>query len=149
MIYKFKEKEFKLVPKTRKVVDLTEKLKTKNLNDLIFSALNDVDIKVLAEIIKAFAEDMGGKNIINTLNDAYDFIDSWKEENQKSYKDLFKEIAEVVNEMGFFKEKMSTEELNSMIENPVPVLNLQELMKNSAQKMVDTIAEEEFKGYKA
>ena len=28
-----KEKEFKLVPRTRKVVDLTERLKTKNLKD--------------------------------------------------------------------------------------------------------------------
>lgn len=149
MIYKFEDKEFKLVPRTRKVVDLTERLKAKNLNDLIFSALNDVNIKILAELIKAFAEDEEGKAIFKTLDNSYDFIDCWKEENQKSYKDLFKEVATVVNEMGFFKEKMNMEQLDSMIENPMPVLNLQELMKNSAQKMVDTIAEEEFKGYKA
>lgn len=148
-ILKLKDKEFKLVPRTRKVIDLTEKIKTKNLNDLIFTALNDGDIKVLAELIKAFAEYEDEKPVFNLIDEVYNFIDSWKEETGKSYTDLFSEIIEVVNEMGFFKNKMTKEELASTIKNPIPVLNLQELMINSAQKMVDTIAEEEFKGYKA
>lgn len=147
-ILKLEDKEFKLVPRTRKVVELTEKLKTKNLNDLIFTALNETNIKILAEIIKSFAEDENGKSVFSSLDKVYDFIDSWKEENEKNYTDLFSEVIEVVNEMGFFKKKMTKEELESSIKNPVPTLDIQELMKNSAQKAMDEIAQEEFKGYK-
>ncbi len=147
-ILKTEDKEFKLIPRTRKVVELTEKLKAKNLNDLIFTALNETNIKILAEIIKSFAEDENGKSVFSSLDKVYDFIDSWKEENEKNYTDLFSEVIEVVNEMGFFKKKMTKEELESSIKNPVPTLDIQELMKNSAQKAMDEIAQEEFRGYK-
>lgn len=143
-----KEKEFKLVPRTRKVVDLTERLKTKNLNDLIFNGLNNGDLKVLAELLKAFAENEDGSSVFSSLNTAYDFIDEWMRENKQDYKELYKVVIGVTNEMGFFKEKMTEEELNLRIKNPIPIINIQELMNNSAQKFVDQMAEEEFKGYK-
>ena len=143
-----KEKEFKLVPRTRKVVDLTERLKTKNLNDLIFNGLNNGDLKVLAELLKAFAENEDGSSVFSSLNTAYDFIDEWMRENKQDYKELYKVVIGVKNEMGFFKEKMTEEELNSRIKNPIPIINIQELMNNSAQKFMDQMAEEEFKGYK-
>ena len=141
-----KEKEFKLVPRTRKVVDLTERLKTKNLNDLIFNGLNNGDLKVLAELLKAFAENEDGSSVFSSLNTAYDFIDEWMRENKQDYKELYKVVIGVTNEMGFFKEKMTEEELNSRIKNPIPIINIQELMNNSAQKFMDQMAEEEFKG---
>lgn len=141
-------KEFKLVPRTRKVIDLTERLKAKNLNDLMFEGLNNVDVKMLAEIIKAFAEYEDKTSVFSSLTVTYDFIDDWKNDNQKSYSDLYKLVIEVTNEMGFFKNKMTKEELDKMIENPVPTLNIKELAINSAQKIMDSIAEEEFKGYK-
>lgn len=144
-----KEKEFKLIPRTRKVVDLTERLKTKNLNDLIFEALNNGNIKVLAELIKSFAENEDEKPTFSSLNIVYDFIDDWKRENEKDYTDLFKEVIEVVNEMGFFKNKMTKEELEKMIDNPIPMLDMKELAVNSAQKIMDEIAQEEFRGYQA
>lgn len=143
-----KEKEFKLVPRTRKVVDLTERLKTKNLNDLIFNGLNNGDLKVLAELLKAFAENEDGSSVFSSLNTAYDFIDEWMRKNKQDYKELYKVVIGVTNEMGFFKEKMTEEELNSRIKNPIPIINIQELMNNSAQKFMDQMAEEEFKGYK-
>ena len=143
-----KEKEFKLVPRTRKVVDLTERLKTKNLNDLIFNGLNNGDLKVLAELLKAFAENEDGSSVFSSLNTAYDFIDEWMRENKQDDKELYKVVIGVTNEMGFFKEKMTEEELNSRIKNPIPIINIQELMNNSAQKFMDQMAEEEFKGYK-
>lgn len=148
MILKLEDKEFKLVPRTRKVVDLTKRLKSKNLNELIFSALHDGNIEVLAELIKAFAEYDDGKQVFTNIDKAYDFIDTWREENDKSYTDLFAEIADVVNEMGFFIRKMTKEELKNQIEDPVPMINVQEIAMNSAQKIMDQIAEEEFKGYK-
>lgn len=148
VILKLNDKEFKLVPRTRKVVDLTDKLKSKNLNDLIFGALNETNIKVLAELIYSFAEFDDGKQVFSSVELVYDFIDEWKQENDKGYVDLFKEVIEVVNEMGFFTKKMTQEELEKEMDNPMPIFNLQELAMNSAQKMMDEIAQEEFKGYK-
>lgn len=148
MILKFKDKEFKLIPRTRKVIDLTKRLNTKNLNDLIFTALSDGNIEVLAELIKAFAEYEDKKTVFTKIEDVYDFIDEWRETEEKSYIELYGEVAEVVNEMGFFKNKMTKEELEKTIKDPIPVLNLQELISNSAQKAMDQIAQEEFKGFR-
>ena len=148
MTYTHNEKEFKLIPRTRKVIDLTDRLESKNLNDLIFSSLRDVNIKVLAELIKAFAEYEDKKAVFSKIDDVYDFIDKWIEETGKGHKELFTEVAEVVNEMGFFKEKMTPEDLKKEIESPAINFDLQELMKNSAQKFVDQMAEEEFKGFR-
>lgn len=148
MILKFNDKEFKLVPRTRKVIDLTKRLNTKNLNDLIFVSLSDGNIEVLAELIKAFAEYEDKTSVFGKIEDVYDFIDAWREESGKSYVELYGHIAEVVNEMGFFKNKMTKEELEKMLKDPIPVLNLQELISNSAQKAMDQIAQEEFRGFK-
>ncbi len=145
--FNLKDKEFKLVPRTRKVIELTEKLKTKNLNELIFNGLNDGDTKVLAELIKSFAEYEDGKSVFTSINNVYDFIDEWKAQNDKSYIELYFIVAEVVNEMGFFKTIMSKEELSAQLKNPVSEINIQELARNAAQKMIDKMAEEEFKGY--
>lgn len=147
-IIKAKDKEIKMVPTTRKVVELTERLKTKNLNELIFRGYNDVDIKLLAEILRAFAEDENEKNAFSSLNVVYDFMDDWKQENKKSYKDLYSEVIEVVNEMGFFKEKMTEKELKAIMNNPIGTIDLNKMLETSTQKLVDKIAEEEFKGYK-
>lgn len=143
-----KDKEFKLIPRTRKVVELTERLKEKNLNDLIFNGLNDGNIKVLAELIKAFAENDDEKPTFSSLNLVYDFIDEWKNANNKTHADLYREVIGVVNEMGFFKTKMSEEEISKMMENPIPMIDVKELATNSAQKIMDEIAKEEFQGYK-
>ncbi len=140
--------EFCLVPRTKKVIALTEKLDAKNLNDLIFKSANEVNVKVLAEIILEFAEGTDGNKMFSSVNDVYDFMDSWIKENQKSYKDLFMEVAKVVNEMGFFKEKMTEEQMEKQMNNTAYDIDMAELVRNSAQKFVDTMAEEEFKGYK-
>ena len=147
-MFNFNKKEFKLVPRTRKVVDLTKKLNAKNLNDLIFTAIGEENIEILAELIKAFAEDTESKAMFSTIDETYEFIDEWMVKNKKSYVDLYEEVAEVVNEMGFFKKKMKKEELKETIQNPMPMINLQDLVANSAQKMMDKMAEEEFQGYK-
>ena len=160
VILKTKDKEYKLVPRTRKVVELTENNKTKNLNELIFNGLYDGNVKVLAELIKAFAEKEENKAAFTSVNTVYDFIDEWKEENGKDYKDLYKEVIEVVNDMGFFKEKMNEKELAEAMDTNGINLNMDSLIKNSAQKMMDGMMgvalnqkmkedPETFKGYKS
>lgn len=148
MTYTLKDKEFKLIPRTRNVVELTERLKTKNLNDLIFTGLADGNPKMLAELIKAFAEYEDGKATFTSINVVYDFIDEWKRENEKTIDDLYAEVAKVVNEMGFFKKKMTEEELEKALDQPAISINLQEIVANSVQTAMNEIAQEEFKGYK-
>ena len=148
MTYKLKDKEFKLIPRTRNVVELTERLKAKNLNDLIFTGLADGNPKMLAELIKAFAEYEDGKATFTSINVVYDFIDDWKREKEKTIDDLYAEVAKVVNEMGFFKKKMTEEELEKALAQPAISINLQEIVANSVQTAMNEIAQEEFKGYK-
>ena len=147
MNFKNKGKEFKLVPKTRKVIDLTKRLESKNLNDLIFTGFRNVDVEVLGEVIKAFAEYEDSTKTFETLDEVFDFIDTWKEENKKDYSDLFKVVIEITNEMGFFKKKMTKEELKQEMDSPVNI-NIQEMIQSSAQKMLDEMAKEEFQGFK-
>lgn len=148
MTYTLKDKEFKLIPRTRNVVELTERLKAKNLNDLIFTGLADGNPKMLAELIKAFAEYEDGKATFTSINVVYDFIDEWKRKNEKTIDDLYAEVAKVVNEMGFFKKKMTEEELEKALDQPAISINLQEIVANSVQTAMNEIAQEEFKGYK-
>lgn len=147
MKMKYRDKEINLVPRTRKVIELTEKLKGKNLNDVMFKGLKNCDIKVLAEIIKAFAEDEDKKTVFTSINNVYDFIDELKVEEQKSYLEIYKDVIEVTNEMGFFSKKMTEKELKSAMEDPISSIDMEELVKVSAQKYMDKLAEEEFKGY--
>lgn len=139
-----------LVPTTKKIVNMTKNFKSKNLNELIFNAIQDSDIEVLAEIIKSFAEDIEGKNPFNgDINKVYDFIDDYKRENEKDYESLFKVIAEVVNEMGFFVKKMTKEELDKMLTEPQFNFNMNEIVTASTKEAVKEVVAEEFRGYKA
>ncbi len=147
MIYKYDDKEFKLVPRTRKVIDLTERLKAKNLNELIFGGLTDINLKVLAELIKAFAEYEGKKSVFSSIDTVYDYLDDLKENENMTYEDIYKEVIKVTNEMGFFKKKMDERELETEMNSPMINIDFKEIVKESAQKAVDTIAQEEFKGY--
>jgi len=136
-----------LVFSTKKIVRLTEELKGKNLSDLYFKALNNSDIKSLATIILVFGE-LEGKNPFNSdINKVYDFIDEYKKENKKTYEDIYKEIAEVINEEGFFIKKMTKEELMEKINNPLASLDLEETIKNAANKVATDTMTDAFKGY--
>lgn len=144
-----KKMNIKLVPRTKKVIDLTEKLKNKNLNELIFNGLREANLKILAEIIKSFAETEDDKQAFFSIDNVYDFIDEWIEENEKSYTDLYKEVIKVVNDMGFLKTKLAEKDLETEIENPLMNIDMNEIIKESATKAVESIAQEEFRGYKA
>ncbi len=147
-ILKIGDKEYYLIPRSRKIIELTERLKAKNLNDLIFQGLNDGNIKILSELIKSFAETQEGKAAFTSINNVYDAIDEWKKENDTSYVELYKIIAEVINDEGFFKSKMTKEELESQLANPISYVNLQEIAVNTATKMMEQAAQEEFRGHK-
>ena len=71
-----------------------------------------------------------------------------KQENGKTYQDIFSEMAGIINEEGFFKTKMSKKQLQEKISNPLLGIDMSEVIKSSAEKAISKVAQEEvFKGY--
>lgn len=149
MIMKTDKQTVELRFSTKKIVNLTDKFKGKNLSDLYFKLSNELSEKGLAEIILAFGE-IEGKNAFNyDINKAYDFIDDYIKENKKTCEDIYKEIAEAINEEGFFPKKMTKEELKSNLNNPMSSIDLEATMKSAIDKVMTEMAVNEFKGHQS
>lgn len=136
-------KTIKLVFTTRKIVNISNTLRGKNFEDLYFKAMNENDLDALSKIIFTFAEDEAGIKSFKTSDEVYDFIDDYKAETNKSYADIFNEIAEVINDEGFFKEKISKKELKQRVSNPLSGINMEQIVKTSAEKAIGKLAEQE------
>lgn len=148
MILETKNKKINLVFTTRKIVNISNILKEKNFEDLYFKAMNENDLDALSKIIFVFAEDEAGLKSFKTSEDVYDFIDDYKQEQNKTYQDIFNEMAGIINEEGFFKIKMNKKQLQEKTSNPLSGINMNEVIKSSAEKAISKVAEEEvFKGY--
>ena len=139
-----KNKKINLVFTTRKIVNISNILKGKNFEDLYFKAMNENDLDALSKIIYAFAEDEIGQKSFKTSEDVYEFIDDYKAENNKSYEEIFEDLAEVINEEGFFNKKMTKKELKVKMSNPLSSVNMNDVIKNSAEKAIAKVAEEQF-----
>ena len=149
MILETKNKKINLVLRTRKIADIAKKLEGKNFEDVYFKAMNELDLEALSKIIFILAENEDKTNSFKSNIDVYDFLDDYMEENKKTYKDIFEEIAEDINEEGFFNSKMTKKELKDKMSNPLSSMNMNEVIKNSAEKAISKVAEEQFQGYKA
>lgn len=143
MILETKNKTINLVLRTRKIVDIANTLKNKNFENAFFKALNEKDLDALSKIIYTLAEDEKGEHSFKNSSEVYLFIDDYKKESNKSYDDIYKEIAEMINEEGFFNSKMTEEELTSRISNPLSQVDLDKLMERAVEKAMTTIAETE------
>lgn len=144
MELKTKNKTIVLVFTTRKIVNISNVLKGKNFEELYFSAMNQGDLNALSKIIFTFAEDKNGVKGFNSSEDVYEFIDDYKTENNKSYEEIFEDLAEVINEEGFFNKKMTKKDLKAKMSNPLSSMNMNEVIKNSAEKAIAKVAEEQF-----
>lgn len=148
MILETKNRKIILNLSTRKIVNVANILKGKNFEDIYFKAINENDLDSLSKIIYVFADTEDGLKAFKSSDEVYDFIDDYKEENKKTYQDIFEEIAKVINDEGFFKRKMSKKELEERISNPISGMNMNEIIKTSTEKAVTKIAEQEvFQGY--
>lgn len=143
MEFKTKFKTINLVFTTRKIVNISKTLGGKNFEDLYFKAMNENDLDALSKIIFVFAEDEAGIKSFKTSDEVYDFIDDYKLESNKSYADIFNEIAEVINDEGFFKEKVSKKELKQRISNPLLGINMEQIVQTSAEKTIAKLTEKE------
>lgn len=148
MILETNNKKVNLVYRTRSIVKVTKLLSGKNFEDIYFNALSENNIDALANIILVFGEDNdSGLTAFKNVDEVYDFLDDYIEQNQKTYGDIFKEIAESINEMGFFNSKMTKEELEAKMRSHMSI-DMNEIIKSSAEKAIAGVAEKEFRGYK-
>lgn len=149
MILETKNQKINLVLRTRKIADISKKLEGKNFEDVYFKAMNEFDLEALSKIIFILAENEDKTNAFKNSTDVYDFLDDYMAENKKTYKDIFEEIAEDINKEGFFNSKMTKEQLKDKMSSPLSSMNMNEVIKNSAEKAIAKVAEQEFQGYRA
>lgn len=138
-----------LVIRTRKLVDVSNVLGEENFEDAYFKALNKMNLESLSKIIYLLAENEEKNNPFKNSKEVYDFLDDYKAETGKSYVDIYKEIAEAINEEGFFNKKMKKKELEDKMSNPFGQVNLEDVVKTSAEKAITSVAQEQFKGFVA
>lgn len=148
MILETKNKKINLVPRTRKIADIAKKLEGKNFEEVYFKAMNEFNLEALSKIIYILAENEDKTSSFNNNIEVYDFLDDYIAENNKTYKDIFEDIAKDINEEGFFNSKMTQKELKDKMSNPLSSMNMNEVIKSSAEKAINKIAEEQFQGYR-
>lgn len=148
MILETKNKTIKLVLKTRKIVDISNVLKSKNFEEVFTKAYAICDLDALTKILYILSEDENGKNVFTSSEEVYDFLDDYRKESKSTFVEIYKKIAEELNNEGFFKNKKTKKELEEMISNPLSTINMNELMQKSTEKAMSKIAEEQFQGYK-
>jgi hypothetical protein len=142
---KTSDQEIEIRLTTKKIINLTKGLENKNLAQKYFKALQEGDIEFLAELIFIFGEFEEKSPFNGDRNKVYDFIDKYKKENNKTYLDIYKEIAEAVNEEGFFVKKMTQEELKEAFDTPV--MNIDAMMEEATKNVAAQVIAEEFRGH--
>ena len=141
MIIETKNKTINLVLKTRKIVDIANLLKNKNFEEAFTKAYSELDMEALSKIIFKLAEDEDRKSVFETSGEVYDFMDECRADGI-TINDLYGKVAEALNEEGFFKKKMSKKELKEMTSNPLSTMNVNELIRKSAEVAVNKMTEQ-------
>lgn len=148
MILEVENKKVSLVYRTKRIVEVTKLLEGKNFEEIYLNAVSESNIDALAKMMMIFGEDVdSGLPSFKKEEEVYDFIDDYMAQKGKSYGDLFKMMADDINAMGFFSNKMTAEELEGKMRNHMAI-NMEEIVRNSAEKAITSMAEKEFKGYK-
>lgn len=152
MILKVKDKEYSFVATMKKIVKINKELKVKNLRDSFFRALNNVDFDFLANMLQKFADEETSKILNGDVNKIYDLMEAWvneaTEEEPRDYQTLYNLVAEEINDKSFFGKKMTKEELISQMENPLADFDINQVITNTAEKVMGEVVAEEFNGYK-
>ena len=162
LILETKNKIVNLVLKTKKIIDIVIKTGSKNFEEYFFKVMYNKDLKGLSEIIYTLNENEDGSKIFSSSTCVYDFIDDYKYEKNKTYDDIFNELADFINNEGFFNKKMSREELEEKKGNLMTSMDMEKVMdsvlKDVSKEVATEIAQEKlqdkknpdmFMGYKA
>ena len=132
---------------TRKIVEIANLLKNKNFEEAFVKAYSIIDPEILGILIYKLAETEDGFALFKDIDEVYDFMDECRIEGL-NYNELYKRIAEALNEEGFFKKKMSKKDLESLTSNPLSTINMNEIVQKSTENAMSKIAEQQFQGYK-
>ena len=103
-------KEYSFTATMKKIVAMNKKLKVKNLRDAFFKATNNVDFEFLADILMTLADEETKKEFNGDFNKIYDFMENYVSQNKTDYEELYKLVAEEINDKSFFGKKMTKEE---------------------------------------
>lgn len=149
MILNVNNKDYTFTATMKKIVALNKKNKVKNFRDAFFKALNEVDFEFLADVLLGLADEDTKKELNNDSNKVYDLIEAWvSESTERDYETIYKLVAEEINDKSFFGKKMSKEALAQEMENPLAGFDINQVINNTAEKVMGEVVAEEFKGYK-
>lgn len=127
--------------RSKKIVTITNMLQEKTFENAIFDSAKKCGIDELAKIIFVFAEDLNGLNPFKSSSEVFDFIDDYKAENGKSYKDIYSIIIEGINEESFFSKKMTKEELEEQKNNIMSSDEIEKTIKTITEKIAMKMVE--------
>jgi ribosomal protein S8 len=142
MIIETKNKTINLVLKTRKIVDIANLLKNKNFEEVFIKSYSILDIEALSKIIFKLAENENGESVFTSSSEVYDFMDDCRTEGI-TISELYAKIAEVLNDEGFFKKKMSKKELKEITSNPLLTMNTDKLLEKAVENAANRVVEKE------
>ena len=135
MILKTEKKEVSLRLTTKRIVDLTSKLRGKNLSECYFKMVREQNLEHLAIALMTFCEDENGKLAFSNIEEVYDFIDDYKKENNLTYENILDDLTKEINNEGFFQKKYSEEELQDLKESYLSGLDMSEIVQQAVQKI--------------
>lgn len=135
------EKSIELNYSTRNVVKILDAFETNNIKDVVFDGLNKMDVRKLAIIIQQLASPEKW-----LITDIYDFIDAYKTEHECTIKDIYVDIINDFNDNYFFDAKMTPEELEETIKNPLAI-GMEEIMMRAVKQSIEQIATEKVMNY--
>lgn len=141
MIIETKNKTINLVLRARKIVEIANLLKNKNFEEAFTKAYSILDMEALTKIIFKISELENGESAFKTSDEVYDFLDECRKEGITT-NDLYSKIAEALNDEGFFKRKMSKEEIKEMTSNPLSLINMNDVIMKSAESAVGKMTEQ-------
>lgn len=140
--------EYSFTATMKKIVALNKKFKVKNFRDAFFKALNNVEFEFLADTLMGLADDETKKYLNNDSNKVYDLIESYVNQENIDYQSIYSMVAEEINDKSFFGKKMTKEEMEQQMNNPLADFDINEVMNKTAEKVMGEVITEEFRGYK-
>lgn len=117
-------KELELHFKTRLMERFEERFNIKDAMRFWKEAANGPSLQVIEVALVTFSD-----GALKDINEAADFIDDYTAQAGKTVYTLYGEIIQEINEKGFFKAKLSPEELTEQLE--APILDMAEIVNKA------------------
>jgi hypothetical protein len=134
MIIKANEKELEIIPKTRNLSLLAQRLGCKNLQKHLMTAAVNTDIYTLAVCLVC----LSGKEPMKDLSEIYDFIDEYVAQEGNALGVLYEDVIAAINDGGFFNQKKNRKELIKEMHDPISMLDMGEIMERAMDSAAAT-----------